>query len=101
MSCAPSPTSPTTSVSAMFPILCAVFIVPRASRRGAFARRPRATARFSKIGSDTSPDNRLSFKEAFMFDHIGLTVANLEASRRFYQKSLIGLGFELGSHDAT
>jgi catechol 2,3-dioxygenase-like lactoylglutathione lyase family enzyme len=36
-----------------------------------------------------------------MFDHIGLRVANLDASVRFYQAALAPLGFVLASHDAS
>jgi catechol 2,3-dioxygenase-like lactoylglutathione lyase family enzyme len=36
-----------------------------------------------------------------MFDHLGLRVANLDASRRFYQATLEPLGFVLGPHDET
>ena len=50
-----SPTSRSTSGSATSPISCARSIARPASRRAASAGRPRATARFSKIGSRRSP----------------------------------------------
>jgi len=34
-----------------------------------------------------------------MYDHIGLKVADLAASRRFYEAALAPLGHVLGSHD--
>src|SRR5262245_45966859 len=36
-----------------------------------------------------------------MYDHIGLKVANLDASVRFYSSALGALGHVLGSHDST
>jgi catechol 2,3-dioxygenase-like lactoylglutathione lyase family enzyme len=36
-----------------------------------------------------------------MYDHIGLKVADLQASVRFYTAALHGLGHVLGSHDET
>lgn len=36
-----------------------------------------------------------------MYDHIGLKVSNLAASRRFYEAALAPLGHVLGSHDDT
>ena len=36
-----------------------------------------------------------------MFDHLGLQVANLEASVRFYQAALAPLGHVLGSRDES
>jgi len=36
-----------------------------------------------------------------MYDHIGLTVTDLAASVRFYQRALGALGFELCSRDET
>ncbi len=34
-----------------------------------------------------------------MYDHIGITVSDLQASIRFYQAALAPLGHVLGSHD--
>ena len=34
-----------------------------------------------------------------MYDHIGLKVKDLAASRRFYEAALAPLGYVLGSHD--
>jgi catechol 2,3-dioxygenase-like lactoylglutathione lyase family enzyme len=36
-----------------------------------------------------------------MYDHIGLKVADLDASVRFYSAALAALGHVLGSHDAS
>jgi catechol 2,3-dioxygenase-like lactoylglutathione lyase family enzyme len=36
-----------------------------------------------------------------MYDHIGLKVSNLAASRRFYEAALAPLGHVPGSHDDT
>ena len=36
-----------------------------------------------------------------MYDHIGLQVADLDASVRFYAATLGSLGYVLGSHDET
>ncbi|KLN57967.1 VOC family protein [Variovorax paradoxus] len=36
-----------------------------------------------------------------MYDHIGLKVRDLAASRRFYEAALAPLGHVLGSHDNT
>jgi catechol 2,3-dioxygenase-like lactoylglutathione lyase family enzyme len=43
----------------------------------------------------------LTSEEVTMFDHIGLRVADLDASVRFYQAALAPLGFVLGSRDET
>ena len=36
-----------------------------------------------------------------MFDHVGLTVKDLEASVRFYRDALAPLGFVLSAHEAS
>jgi catechol 2,3-dioxygenase-like lactoylglutathione lyase family enzyme len=40
-------------------------------------------------------------EEAALYDHIGLQVADLDASVRFYAATLGSLGHVLGSHDDT
>lgn len=40
-------------------------------------------------------------KEVVMYDHVGLTVKDIEASVRFYQAALAPLGYALCSRDAS
>ena len=82
----------------MFPFSCGVSIALPACRHALGGARHAAIARFSKNGwlqllKLGSP----SHGETVMFDHIGLHVRDIEASRRFYAAVLAPLGHVLDS----
>src|SRR5262249_18595595 len=78
---------------------CAPSIAPPGCRRGRSAGRPRASARSSKNTWPRSREDDRRKTEVIMYDHIGLTVRDLDASVKFYQAALAPLGHVVGPHD--